>query len=117
MEKTEFTIDAKGKRLGKIATEVASLLLGKNRTDSEKHIATPVTVTVVNARLLDISEKKSSQETYQTYSGYPGGQKIETLGALSRRRGYGEALRRSIGGMLPKNKLHKVRMKNLIVTE
>lgn len=113
----EFTIDAAGKRLGKVAVLAASYLLGKNTTNAVKHIATAVTVRVVNARLLDISEKKAAQETYETYSGHPGGRKVETLKALATRRGHSEALRRSIGGMLPKNRLHKVRMKNLIVTD
>ena len=116
-EKKEYTIDAHGKRLGKVAAEAASVLLGKNSTSAVKHIAEPVTVKIVNARLLDVSEKKGMQETYQTYSGYPGGRKVETLAALASRRGMSEALRRSIGGMLPKNRLHKVRMKNLTVTD
>ncbi len=115
--KTEYTIDAQGKRLGIIATEVAKLLIGKNTTDFVKYKAPEVTVKVVNARLMDISEKKAKQETYQTYSGYPGGQKVETLGHLAKRRGYGEVLRRTVSGMLPKNKLRDVRLKNLIITE
>lgn len=116
MEKKEYIIDAKGKRLGRVATEAASVLLGKNTTDAEKHLVTPVTVKITNAKLLDISEKKSEME-FQNYSGYPGGRKVETLGHLANRRGYEEVLRRVIGGMLPKNKLHKERMKNLMVTE
>ncbi len=116
MEKKEYIIDAQGKRLGRVATEAASVLLGKNTTDAEKHLVTDVTVKITNAKLLDISEKKSEME-FQNYSGYPGGRKVETLGHLATRRGYEEVLRRVIGGMLPKNKLHKERMKNLMVTE
>ena len=116
-EKTEYAIDAQGKRLGVVAAEAASVLLGKRSPAFAKHIAFPVRVTITNARLLDISEKKRGQETYNTYSGYPGGQKVETLGHLATRRGYSEALTRTIGGMLPKNRLHKLRMKNLSIKE
>lgn len=116
-EKKEHLIDAAGKRLGTVAAEAASVLLGKHSPDFAKHLVFPVSVTIVNARLLDISEKKRGQSVYKTYSGYPGGQKVETLGHLAARRGYGEALTRSIGGMLPKNRLHKLRMHNLSIKE
>ena len=116
-KKEERTIDARSKRLGIVATEAAALLLGKHSPAFAKHTAFPIMLTIVNARLMDISEKKRKQEVYKTYSGYPGGQKVETLGHLAARRGYGEVLVRTIGGMLPKNKLHKVRMKNLLIRE
>ena len=116
MEQKEFVIDAKGRRLGKVATEAATILLGKNSPDFSKNVPAPVTVKITNARLLDISEKRATEE-FQTYSGHPGGRKTETLGHLAVRRGYDEVLRRVIGGMLPKNKLHKVRMHNLEITE
>ena len=115
--KKEYTIDASGKRMGKVATEAASMLIGKDTTEFVKHIPREVTVKIVNARLMDISEKKRMQEEYQTYSGYPGGQTREKLGALAKRRGYGEVLKRTISGMLPKNKLRTIRIKNLIITE
>ena len=115
--KKEYVIDAKGKRLGRIATEAASVLLGKDSASFVKNDVADVQVKIVNARLLDISEKKRVQEEFQTYSGYPGGQKRETLGHLIDRRGYGEVLTRTIRGMIPKNKLHKLRMKNLEITE
>ncbi|MFN3188639.1 MAG: uL13 family ribosomal protein [Candidatus Paceibacteria bacterium] len=111
-----YDIDAKGKRLGKVATEAASVLMGKNTTKFAKHIAQDVTVTIINASKLDISEKKSTEE-YQSFSGYPGGRKVETLGHLGTRRGYSEVLRRSIAGMIPNNKLKKPRLKNLIISE
>jgi large subunit ribosomal protein L13 len=116
IEMREHTIDASGKRLGRVATEAAHVLLGKDRPDVEKHVVAPVVVKVVNASKLDISEKRAGEE-FQTYSGYPGGRRVETLGHLGTRRGYGEVVRRVVGGMLPKNKLHKIRMKNLEVTE
>jgi large subunit ribosomal protein L13 len=110
------TIDAAGKRLGVVATEAASILQGKDRADFARHTVESVTVTIVNASKLDITEKKKT-EVYQTYSGYPGGLKNETLDHLGKRRGYGEVLRRTIGGMLPGNKLKKPMLKNLVITE
>jgi large subunit ribosomal protein L13 len=116
MEKKEYIIDAAGKRLGRVASEAASILLGKNTTSFVKNQATDVTVKVTNAQKLDVTEKKS-KETFATYSGYPGGLKKETLAHLGNRRGYSEVVRRVVAGMLPKNKLHKPRMKNLEVSE
>lgn len=112
----QYVIDAKGKRLGRVATEAAHILLGKDRPDFAKNVVAPVSVKITNASKLDISERRAEEE-FQAYSGYPSGRKVETLGHLAARRGYEEVLRRVIGGMLPKNKLHKLRMQNLEVTE
>ena len=117
IEKKEYTIDAKGKRLGRLATEVASILIGKNKTDLVKYKIPEVSVKVVNASQLDVPEKKAKQEIYQTYSGHPGGRKIEKLGNLAKRRGMGEVIRRTVRGMLPRNKLQKLRLENLSITE
>lgn len=111
-----YDIDAKGKRLGKVATEAAAVLMGKNTPQFAKHIAQDMTVTIINASKLDINEKKST-EVYKSFSGWPGGQRLETLGHLGTRRGYSEVLRRSIAGMIPNNKLKKPRLKNLIISE
>ena len=112
----EYTIDAKGKRLGIIATEAASLLQGKNSPDFAKNMVAEVTVKITNASLMDVPEKKN-ENSYQTYSGYPGGRKVETLEHLGKRLGYSEVVRRTVNGMLPKNKLQKLLMKNLVVSE
>lgn len=110
------TIDASGKRLGKIATEAATVLMGKDQATFTKHVIEDVRVEIQNVSKMDIPEKKKS-EIYQSYSGYPGGRKTETLEHLGERLGYAEVVRRTIGGMLPNNK-HKSRlMKQLIVSE
>ncbi|MAZ29985.1 50S ribosomal protein L13 [bacterium] len=110
------TIDAAGKRLGKVATEAATVLMGKDQVDFAKHTVADVQVIIENASKLDIPEKKKG-EIYQSYSGYPGGRSTETLEHLGERLGYSEVVRRTVKGMLPKNKLQAVLMKNLIVTE
>lgn len=108
------TVDAAGKRLGKVATEVATVLMGKDQPDFTKHIMSDVVVTIDNAGQLDIPDKKQG-EIYQTYSGYPGGRKEETLSHLKDRRGIEEVLRRTIRGMLPKNKHQDRLLKQLII--
>jgi len=116
MEKKEYIINAEGKRLGRVATEAAAVLLGKNSVTFVKNTPADVVVTIQNASKLDISDRRGKDE-FQTYSGHPGGRKVETLDHLANRRGYGEVVRRVVSGMIPKNKLHTPRMKNLVVTE
>lgn len=111
-----YTIDATNKRLGIVATEAAKTLLGKNSPAFTKNQTADVTVTIENVSKLDITEKRG-QEIYQSYSGYPGGRRTETLTHLGGRLGYAEAVRRTVAGMLPNNKLKKLRLKNLIITE
>jgi large subunit ribosomal protein L13 len=110
------TIDAQGKRLGKVATEAATILMGKNEPTFAKHIMSDVVVTIENASKLDIPEKKRG-EIYQSFSGYPGGRKEETLEHLATRRGIAEVIKRTVNGMLPKNKHQKPLMKQLIINE
>ncbi len=116
METKEYIIDATNKRLGRVATEAASVLLGKTTTHFTKNKVEEVVVKIANAGQLDITEKRATDE-FQHYTGHPGGRRVETLGHLAKRRGYGEVVKRVVSGMLPKNKLHAKRMKNLIVTE
>ncbi len=111
-----YTIDAAGKRLGKVASEAARVLIGKNDPAFAKHIKSDVQVNITNVSKLDIPEKKKG-EIYQTYSGYPGGQKSETLSHLATRLGYKEVLKRTIGGMLPNNKHKKRLLLQLSITE
>ena len=109
------TIDASGKRLGRVASHIAHILLGKDRTDFAKHTVADVSVTVEHVDSLDISEKKRTTKVYDRYSGFPGGRKEETLEELIAKKGTKEALRRAVYNMLPANKLRKARMKNLII--
>lgn len=115
-ETKNYTIDAAGKRLGKVATEAASVLVGKNDPNFAKHIKSEVIVEISNVAKLDIPEKKK-HEIYQSYSGYPGGRRTETLDHLAKRLGYAEVVRRTIGGMLPNNKHKKRLLTQLIITE
>jgi large subunit ribosomal protein L13 len=117
MENKEFTIDAEGRKLGRISTEVAVILMGKNDPSFEKHTLSGNKVTIINAAKTDISEKKLHEKSYGRYSGYPGGLKFETMARLIEKKGYEEVFKKSVYGMLPGNKLRPIIMKNLKVTE
>lgn len=113
----QFTIDASGKRLGRVATEVATLLMGKHRSDVTRHMVTPVEVHVTNVRKLLLTEEKREGKKYVRYTGYPGGLRTLTMQKMIERKGYGEVFKKAVYGMLPHNRLRSVRMKNLIVSE
>ncbi len=115
-ETNNYIIDAAGKRLGKVATEAARVLMGKNVATYARHIKSDVIVEIKNVSQLDIPEKKQG-EIYQSYSGYPGGRKTETLSHLAKRLGYKEVVKRTVGGMLPANKHKKRLMNQLIISE
>ena len=116
-EKETHTIDAAGKSLGRVASEAATLLLGKNRTSYSPNTAARVSVTITNAAQTVIGEQKKSGTSYLRYSGYPGGQREETLEDVLKHKGIVEVYRRAVYGMLPGNKLRNERLKNLTVTE
>ena len=115
-KKREYTFDAKGASLGRLATEIAMTLRGKNEPSFEPHIAPDVTVTVNNTSKLKLSSTQLGEE-YTRYSGYPGGLTHETRGHLIDRKGYREVLEKAVYGMLPNNRLRAVMMKNLIINE
>ncbi len=108
-----ITIDAQGKTLGRVATAAAKVLLGKHKPTFAKNAVMGEEVTITNASKVRISGNKKLQKKYVRYSGYPGGQKKESYGMLSARRGEGEAIRRAVLGMLPKNRLQAKRIKLL----
>lgn len=114
---TKHVIDAQNKKLGRIATQAAAILIGKNTPEFAKNIVPDVKVEIINASKADISSKKLDSKFYLTYSGYPGGQKNETLADLIQRKGIAEVFTRAVKGMLPDNKLKTKRLLNLSVTE
>lgn len=113
----EYTIDAQNKKLGRIASEAASLLMGKNRTDFVRNATPSVTVKIINVSKLAITNKKMESKVYKNYSGYPGGLKERSMKKVVADHGMKEVMRIAVKGMLPKNKLRDRMMKNLIITE
>ena len=112
--KKEYTIDAKGKILGRLAVEAAVLLRGKNTANFLPRITPENIVKVINTDLMKFTGKKLKQKTYYRHSGYPGGLKEETLEKLFVRDSR-EVLRLAVYGMLPKNKLRDRMITRLFV--
>lgn len=113
----EYTVDAKGRPLGRVASEAAAILLGKKSTSFVKNKVIPVQVTIVNAKKLAIREKMLKEKTYRRYTGYPGGLREANLGEIVEKKGIAEIIRMAVDGMIPRNKLRKERMKRLTITD
>jgi large subunit ribosomal protein L13 len=113
----EHVIDAKGRTIGRVATEAAVILLGKNSTGVKKNAVSTSRVKIIHAADLKVSEKKMIQKTYHRHTGYPGGDRKPTLKNVIEKRGKGRALKMAIDGMLPKNTLRDRRMKQLIIED
>ncbi len=112
IEHRHHLVDAKGKVLGRLATEVATLLRGKHKVDFTPNFDMGDSVTIVNAQDIKITGDKKKKKIYFRHSGYPGGLKSETLGKLFERNPC-EVVKRAIYGMLPDNKLRRKQLKRL----
>ena len=113
----EYKIDAQGQKLGRIASEIAAILICKKSADFQKNEIADVKVEVVNASKMDITEKKARTAIYTNYSGFPGGLKTRTLEEVATRKGYAEVLEIAVAGMIHRNKLKDKILKNLIIKE
>lgn len=113
----EYKIDAQGKKLGRIASQAASILMGKNRTDFVRNAIPDVKVAIENASKISVTNKKMESKIYKSYSGYPGGLKERSMKKVVSDKGMKEALKIAVKGMLPRNKLRDRMMKNLIIKE
>jgi large subunit ribosomal protein L13 len=108
------TIDASGKILGKVATEAASLLMGKHKPIFSRHLDSGDFVVITNAEKVKVSGNKSKQKLYYRHSGYPGGLKSISLEKLSQTEPT-RVIEYAVKGMLPKNRLRDGMMKRLRV--
>ncbi len=111
----EIKIDIAGKKLGRVASEISMILMGKDSSNYAPNVLTPVKVTVEGVNKLAFTDKKLSEKEYQRYSGYPGGRKVFNMAHIVESRGAAEVLRKAVFGMLPNNKLRAKMMKNLII--
>ncbi len=114
---TTYTLDATNKKLGRISSEIAILLMGKNTPAFAKNIVPNVEVVVTNASKLHIADAKKENMEYKWYSGYPGGLRFEKLKDALTKKGPEEVLRRTVYGMLPTNKLRSKMIQNLKITK
>jgi large subunit ribosomal protein L13 len=112
----QYIIDATGKKLGRVASEAASILRGKKDVGFAPNKVSADTVIIENASKIDLPEWRLDEE-YKTYSGYPGGLKHESRGHLKDRRGVREVVMRTVRGMLPRNKLRTPMLKNLTIND
>jgi large subunit ribosomal protein L13 len=104
MERDWYVIDATNQRLGRLASEIAMILRGKNKAHYTPHMDTGDFVIVVNAEKVEVTGKKRTQKLYRRHSGRPGGMKTETFDKLQQRLPE-RIVEHAIKGMLPKNSL------------
>ncbi|OJI08909.1 MAG: 50S ribosomal protein L13 [Candidatus Vogelbacteria bacterium CG10_big_fil_rev_8_21_14_0_10_49_38] len=113
----EYVIDAAGQALGRVATQAALRLRGKDQTDFAPHLAPTVTVKVINAGRIKVTPKKLQEKLYRHYTGHPGGLRETTMARLLEKKGWDEVIRKAVYGMLPANRLRAVMMTKLTITE
>ena len=114
IEKNWFLVDAQNKTLGRLATEIANVLRGKNKPSFTPHLDTGDFVIVINAEKVEVSGKKSSQKLYRRHSGRPGGMKVEKFESLQERIPE-RIIELAVKGMLPHNSLGRQQFKKLKV--
>ena len=104
-----------GRAPGRVATEVATILLGKHRPDFKPHVVAGDKVKVTGAAEMKYTGKKLDQKLYRHHTGYPGGLREKKMRDVAEANP-SEVLRKAVWNMLPKNKLRKERMKNLSIS-
>ena len=109
-----YVVDATNKPLGRMCTEIATVLKGKHRPDYTPHVDTGDNVIVINADKVRLTGRKWDLKEYQTYSGYPGGQKTTTAKELHAKKPF-VIVEKAVRGMLPKTKLGRAMFKKLFV--
>lgn len=116
--KTETKIiDASGRTLGRVASEVAINLLGKTKPTFERNAYTGMPVKVVNAGKIKITPQKLESIYHTRYSGYPGGQRVLKGTETKEKKGMKELVKLAVYHMLPGNKIRRTMMKNLTIEE
>lgn len=112
IERRWFVVDATDQTLGRIATQVARVLSGKNKPTYTAHLDTGDHVIILNASKVSVSRDKLTSKSYARHSGHPQGFKEESLGHLLDRRPE-EVLRRAVKGMMPHNRLGAQQLRKL----
>jgi len=110
-------IDAQNRTMGRIATEAAMALMGKDKATYQPNAVSGSKVKIINASKMKITAQRSAGKSYVSYTGYPGGLKNASMAHVISKKGYSEVLRKAIKGMIPRNRLQAPRMNNLTITE
>jgi large subunit ribosomal protein L13 len=113
-ERSWYVVDAQGKTLGRLATQIANVLRGKRKPTYTPHVDVGDFVIVVNAEKVAVTGDKREKKLYWRNSGYPGGIRSRTLGDLLEKRPE-EVIRRAVKGMLPRNRLARQQLRKLKV--
>jgi large subunit ribosomal protein L13 len=113
-ERNWLLVDADGKTLGRLATQIADALRGKRKPEYTPHIDTGDFVVVVNAAKIAVTGNKRQDKLYHRHSGYPGGLRTRTLNEMLERRPE-EVIRLAVKGMLPRNRLARQQLRKLKV--
>jgi len=114
LKKKWYLIDAEGKILGRLATQIAMILSGKNKPIYTPHLDTGDFVVVINAAKVKVTGRKEEKKIYYYHSGYIGSLKERTLGEMRQRKPE-EIIYRAVKGMIPKNKLGRKMLTKLKV--
>jgi len=116
VEKEWVIIDADSKVLGRVASEVAKIIRGKNKPSFTPHVDCGDNVIVINADKVKLTGRKWTDKVYVSHTGYPGGQRQTTPNELKAKSST-LLVERAVRGMLPKSKLGSALFKNLFVYE
>lgn len=118
VQKEWVVVDATDQVLGRLASKVAKLLRGKYKPNFTPNVDCGDNVIIINADKIILTGSKMTDKVYLSYTGYPGGQKKQTpADILAKPNGYEKLLRRTVKGMLPKNKLAARIISNLYIYE
>jgi large subunit ribosomal protein L13 len=112
VERKWYVVDAEGKHLGRLATEIVRVLRGKAKPQYTPHVDVGDFVVVVNADKVDVTGRKAEQRVYRRHSGYPGGMKETSYEQMLARKPT-EILRKAVYGMMPKTRLARKQFKKL----
>jgi large subunit ribosomal protein L13 len=109
-----YIVDAEGRTLGRLATQIADALRGKRKPEYTPHVDTGDFVIVVNAAKIAVTGNKLEDKIYYRHTGYPGGIRSRTLADMLERRPE-EVIRKAVKGMLPRNRLARRQITKLKV--
>jgi large subunit ribosomal protein L13 len=113
-EREWLVVDASGRTLGRLATQIADVLRGKRKPEYTPHCDVGDFVIVVNAEKISVSGNKREDKLYHRHTGYPGGIRTRTLNEMLARRPE-EVIRKAVKGMLPRNRLARAQLRKLKV--
>jgi len=114
VQKNWYVVDAEDKTLGRLSSELAKIIRGKNKPDFTPHVDCGDYIIVINAEKVKLTGDKMNSKEYQTYSGHPGGRKV-TMAKDQLKRKPISLVEMAVRGMLPKNRLGRQIFGNLFV--